>query len=622
MNRTIRMGLICGGALLGGAALLAAAGQARAQSPFTKVVAFGDSWADTGNFFRLLGLPNLPQYPTGRFSGGTNYVDTTAQLLGIPLVSHAIGGATTGSINLALPGIPGFAQQWQDFVAGQRIAPTDLVTLNIGGNDVRVFYQGGGTLAGVPAAAATSASQALAGVNALVGAGARTFVVTTGDTGAAPASAGTPLAAIGTAYSRDYNGLMQAGLAAVARTGVRVELIDTAMIVRQIKASPALYGIANVGVCPVACVGDPALQNQYLYYFDGVHPTSRGFAIFAAYIVNRLNAPFTFAPQGDLALSTAMGFAATLFGRLDLFREAPVLAPAPRSAGGPPAPVAFGRAPLASPWSFYMQANGAIGERSRSATSAGYQLDSVGGTLGLEYRINANAFVGAAFDYANPKARLRDGAGTLDAHSYQFGLYGAWADANFFAQGLATVGRQDSRNTRPGVVDTLASRPDGTTAVAAGKLGYLFDIGPVQAGPIGGLTYAWARVNGYSEVGDPVLTLKVGPQVAQALVGSLGGQLRATVRYDDRIITPYLNLTVEHDLLGNGRIIAYQANSAPLIVNAWTVPGAPRSIYGRVAGGFSAAINANVALSATLSRSVGRRGGDDFHGSGAIRISF
>jgi outer membrane lipase/esterase len=622
MNKTVRIALICGSALhLAGAELLATAGEARAENVFTKVVAFGDSWADTGNFFKILGV-SLPQYPTGRFSGGTNYVDTTALLLGIPQISYAIGGATTGSTNLALPGIPGFAQQWQGFIAaGQTIAPTDIVTLNIGGNDVRAYYQGGGTLAGVPAVAATSASQALAGVNALVGAGARTLVVTTGDTGAAPSSVGTPLAAIGTAYSRDYNGLMQAGLATIARNGVRVELIDTAMIVNQIKASPALYGVANVGVCPAACVGAPALQDKYLYYFDGTHPTSRGFAIFASYIVNRLNAPLTFAPQGDLALSAAAGFASTLFGRLDLFREASVPAPSSAAAKGLPAPVS-GRAPIASPWSFYMQANGAIGERSASAASVGYKFDSVGGTLGLEYRINNNAFIGAAFDYANPKAQLLNGAGNLDANSYQFGLYGAWADANFFVQGLATIGRQDARNTRPGVVDTLSSRPDGATAVAAGKLGYLFDIGLAQAGPIGSLTYAWARVNGYSEIGDPALALRVGPQVAQALVGSLGAQLRVTVRSDDKIITPYLNLTVEDDLVGNGRIIAYQATSAPLVVNAWTIPGGPSQIYGRVAGGLAATVNASVALSATLSRTLGRRGGDDFYGSGAIRISF
>jgi outer membrane lipase/esterase len=146
-------------------------------------------------------------------------------------------------------------------------------------------------------------------------------------------------------------------------------------------------------------------------------------------------------------------------------------------------------------------------------------------------------------------------------NSYQFGIYGAWADAHFFAQGLATFGWQNFRNTRPGVVDTITSNPDGTTFVAGGKVGYLFDAGTSQVGPIGGLTYARARVNGYTESGDPVLTLTVGPQTAETLVASAGVQFRTSFMVNGRIISPYLNLTAEDDLIGNGRIIQFGATS-------------------------------------------------------------
>ena len=72
------------------------------------------------------------------------------------------------------PGIPGIQQEWQGFLAsGKTIAPTDLVEFSIGGNDARAYYRGGGTLAGVNAAATTSFNQTMAGVNALVGATTR-----------------------------------------------------------------------------------------------------------------------------------------------------------------------------------------------------------------------------------------------------------------------------------------------------------------------------------------------------------------------------------------------------------------------------------------------------------------
>src|ERR1700710_297937 len=238
-------GLVCASILIAGAAVLPITGEARAQTVFGTIQAFGDSYADNGNLFRILGTPNPPQYPTGRFSGGTNFVDTTSALLGIPQNNFAIGGATTGPTNVVAPGIPGFTQEWQGFVAsGKKIAPSDLVEISIGGNDARAYYQGGGTLAGVPAAATVSAAQAQAGINALVGAGARTIVFTTGDVGQLPEAAGNPAAPIGSAFSQSYNAQMQASVADIARSGVRVELVDIALLGNLIKANPGAYGIS------------------------------------------------------------------------------------------------------------------------------------------------------------------------------------------------------------------------------------------------------------------------------------------------------------------------------------------------------------------------------------------
>ena len=332
--------------------------------------------------------------------------------------------------------------------------------------------------------------------------GARTLVFTTGDVGQLPEATGNPAAPIGTAYSQNYNAQMQAALAAIARSGrPRRTGRISALLGNLIKANPAKYGVANVGACPLACIGNPALQNQYLFYFDGIHLTSLGFTIVGEYIVNRLNAPLTLPAQGDIGLNSAMGFASTLFGKLDNFREMSVVSSA-MNAYAAYTKVPYTKAPIpapVNPWSFYMLGNGAYSDRQATVASNGFNLDSVGGTIGTEYRINNNAFVGAAFDYSNPKAKFFNNAGTTEANAYQFGAYGAWANAHFFAQGLATYGWQNYRNTRPGVVDTITSNPDGTSFVAAGKVGYLFDAGRSQIGPIGGLTYARARVNGYTE---------------------------------------------------------------------------------------------------------------------------
>src|SRR3954447_16488915 len=352
MTSTRKTGLLCTSILA--SALLLPGGQASAQTVFTTIQAFGDSFADTGNLIKIIGPQAL--YPTGRFSGGTNFVDTTSALLGIPQNNFAIGGGTPGPPNVVAPGIPGFQQEWQGFIAsGKTIAPTDLVEFSIGGNDARAYYRGGGTLAGVPAAVTTSLNQTMAGINALVGAGAGNIVSPPGNVSTLRKATGNPAAPIGSAFSQSYNAQIQTALAAIARSGVRVELVDIAALGNLIKADPSRYGLTSAGTCPVACIGNTALQNQFLFYVDALHLTSHGFAILGEYIVNRLNAPLTIGPQGDVGLSSAMGFASTLFGRLDTFRETTGFA-STMNANAADLKVPYTKAPRPvvsyNPWSF------------------------------------------------------------------------------------------------------------------------------------------------------------------------------------------------------------------------------------------------------------------------------
>ena len=172
----------------------------------------------------------------------------------------------TGATNVT-PFAPGFAQEWMGFIAsGKKFAPTDLLEFSIGGNDARYYYQNGGTLAGTTAAATVSAAQATAGLNALVGAGARNIVFTTGDVSGLPEAIGVPSAAIGSAFNKSYNAQMEVVLAGIARSGVRVEMVDITLVDDAVKANPAGYGVVSAtAACPLTCTGNPALQRQYMF---------------------------------------------------------------------------------------------------------------------------------------------------------------------------------------------------------------------------------------------------------------------------------------------------------------------------------------------------------------------
>lgn len=292
-----------------------------------------------------------------------------------------------------------------------------------------------------------------------------------------------------------------------------------------------------------------------------------------------------------------MAFVQSMLGRLDLFNgEAEALPSRALGYAANPArkgPLAEAPRVRQSPLSAYILVDGGGGRRSSQATATGYRWDNVGGTVGFEYRLAPNAMLGAAFNYSNPTQKLARGLGSAEADNYQFGLYGGWNGRNAFLQGVATLALAEFDLTRTGVLKPLVASPSGTTAAAALKAGYLFDFGAARLGPIAGLTYARARLGGYTETGDPALALKVGAQAPQeASIGHVGAQLRYPLMLGATALNTYLNLTLESDLKGNGRIGELCRRLGPSDRQRLNNPGQGSRLYGRVAAGASANLGA------------------------------
>ena len=310
------------------ATALVAATPASAQR-VTRIVAFGDSYADTGNLFRIGGINPISTvvYTTGRFSGGTNYIDTLSTLLNAPQVNFAIGGATTGFANVTTSAPLGFQTEVASFLAGggtlfpattPKFGPNDLLALSVGGNDANGYQGAGGTVAGAAAAANVSVANFTSGVNALVGAGARNISYIALQPETAPRVAGDPAAQqVLRAFSSTFNAGIQAPLAGYAANGAIVNYLDVGLVGARITATPAAYGITNL-VCPAfpnpTCVVN---ASGYLFYGDQLHLTSDGFRIVAKYVAAQMEAPLTLQATSDLALDTARQFGRTMTARMD-----------------------------------------------------------------------------------------------------------------------------------------------------------------------------------------------------------------------------------------------------------------------------------------------------------------
>ena len=615
--RTLRTALVAATALTFFAAPAAA-------QQIDRIVAFGDSYADDNNAFGL-GYNNpsaLAVYPTGRFSGGSNYIDTLGEILQVPIENFAIGGAFGGTNNGTLCFDPPFGNtlcgrglqyevdQFLNVGTQSAVFPVgvsgfdegDLLAVSIGGNDSRFYQQTGGSLAGAAAAGTAAGAGTSLQLDRLVAAGAPTISFLAGDTGRLPEILGNPTGvAIRSTYSSAYNSALQGTLSGYAANGVIVHYLDLNRVLDNVAANPSAYGINSL-YCPAfpntSCVAN---SSGFLFYGDGIHLTSDGFDIVARYVAAQLNAPLTLQAPSEAGMNVGQQFGRTMTGRLDLG--------SPRDGDMPE-----GLAAYIVGESYSRTIDGSRGNQP-------FDSDSVGVTVGAEYGFGSGV-IGVAANYSKPKSDFDTGAADVKSKSVQLGAYAGFGVGGAFAQGYVGYGWDSHDIDRRGVVENLSASPDGNHWVAGAKAGYLMNVGAVRVGPVVGADYARVRVDGYTEDGDPALTLNVGSVRYNSLRGSVGAEIRGDFAGGGIQLRPFLALVAEKELSGGSRDVSFSQTSAPIIVNNFDFENVSRKVYGRGTVGASARIFSGINLDAGISMTAGKKQGNETSGHLGLKASF
>ena len=167
----------------------------------------------------------------------------------------------------------------------------------------------------------------------------------------------------------------------------------------------------------------------------------------------------------------------------------------------------------------------------------------------------------------------------------------------------------------------MEADPKGHHFIAGAKGGYLMPLGSVRVGPVIALDYAKAKVDGYTEDGDPALTLDVDSLSYKSLRGSAGLEVRGDFGGAGEQFRPFAAAMVEKDFTGDERTIRFAQTSAPTIVNSFALEDASTKAYGRFSGGFSAAILSNVSLDVAGSATIGKDQGDETSAHLGVRAS-
>jgi len=264
--------------------------------PFSRIFVFGDSLSDTGNFFHLSGGYPPPPYFQGRFSNGRLWVEQLADALGMSIApgdNYAVGGATTGYLNTndGLNGrfYPGLLDEIASFRATRSAAEAEgaLFVVWAGANDFFVALATGQPPAELIGTGVGNTVQAIV---QLWQAGARYIMVANvPDLGLTPYAVGMNVGADVTQLSAAYNQALNSALDSLAAAGIPTIRVDAFATLRAMVTQRAEFGFTDV-TDPLIWSGGTALG--YLFW-DTVHPTTQGHAVFAEAAANSLISYFS-----------------------------------------------------------------------------------------------------------------------------------------------------------------------------------------------------------------------------------------------------------------------------------------------------------------------------------------
>ncbi len=204
-------------------------------------------------------------------------------------------------------------------------------------------------------------------------------------------------------------------------------------------------------------------------------------------------------------------------------------------------------------------------DRAVTPFADGFDSTVLGGTFGVDYRINDQMLAGAAFNFTNTNGDF-DGGGDFDTNAYGVIIFGSFIPApGFFIDLTGGYTRNDYEVNRAvsfsesgglGTVSgTASSDTNGDVFSFRALAGYDHTYGNITVGPRVGLNYSNTQIDGYTESGTSGLELVYADQSVNSFQSVLGVQGSMAVSTSYGVWVPQANADYIHEFANSQRFI-------------------------------------------------------------------
>jgi outer membrane autotransporter protein len=199
----------------------------------------------------------------------------------------------------------------------------------------------------------------------------------------------------------------------------------------------------------------------------------------------------------------------------------------------------------ANRWGVWVTGIGEFTNVDSTNNAPGYDLQTGGVTLGVDYRVCPNFAIGLTADYAHTNANLATG-GDIDVNGGKFGLYATVFGNGFYLDTAATGGPSGYDTHRTALLGSANGSTDGGDLNVLIAAGYDWNKGGLTIGPTANFQYTYVGFNGFTESGS-LAPLDIHSQNAESERTAFGMKASYDWKVGRIVIVPQISLAWQHE---------------------------------------------------------------------------
>jgi outer membrane autotransporter protein len=212
-------------------------------------------------------------------------------------------------------------------------------------------------------------------------------------------------------------------------------------------------------------------------------------------------------------------------------------------------------------WGVFATGLGEFTHVDSTDAARGFDLQTGGFTLGVDYRVCPNFAIGLIAGYAHTNADLANN-GNLDVNSGKFGIYATAFSGGFYLDTALTGGISGYDSHRAALLGTASGSTNGGDLNVLVNGGYDWRKGGLSIGPTASFQYTYVSFDGFTESGS-LAPLKFNDQHVDSIRTAFGGKASYDWKVGHVLVRPELRAAWQHEY-GNSAysIVASFANGA------------------------------------------------------------